>query len=216
MYVCTNNRYMKPRHLFTAILLLSLSTVAHAQFEAGIKGGFSGNWLTGTAMKGGESTKVHSGYYGGLFADYILSDRFFLQGEVLYNTKGHADNSKYEGHYRRDLKYINIPVYFAASFWENLHVMAGPEFGFLVGCKIHNEGSESIDGMDDCKKLDMGIAIQLEYLFAERFGINLKGNYSFTKVFDVPYQADPFVAPVQDDGRNIGFQVGICYKFVVD
>jgi len=53
------------------------------------------------------------GYLGGAFVRYDLSDRFSLEGEVLYVTKGgeeNIDNSPEEAADRLDLAYFEFPL----------------------------------------------------------------------------------------------------------
>lgn len=204
------------KQLITAAALLIAGTLtASAQFEAGAKIGFGAHWIARTAMKGNEDTRPHNGYYGGIFATYTIHDAFLIQAEALYASKGHSDRNRFDGKYSRDLRYINVPIYLGYKFNDRFSLMAGPEFGFLTGCTVREEDVRH-DGMDDCNRFDFGIAAQFTVMFSERIGLNLSGNYSITRTFDIPYQPDPNVQPVQDEGRNAGFQLGICYKFVVD
>lgn len=205
---------MKAKQLLFTALFLIASSVASAQFEAGVKAGFGAHWLPGTALDGTEAIRPHNGYYGGVFAEYTIDDTFIIQAEALYASKGHSDKSV-NGKYSRDLRYINIPLYFGYRLTRNISIMAGPEIGLLTGCTVIRDG-EKTKGKEGLNSFDAGIALQFSLAFSERVGLNLNGNYSFTRFADDKYLPEGAFEPVVDKGHNAGMQLGIYYKLVIE
>ena len=208
---------MKFKYLVITVLALVVSSQsAHAQFELGIRCGFGAHWIRNTAMKGFEDVLPHNGYYGGIQADYKFDNGFIIQTEVDFASKGHTDRSQYDGRYSRDLRYLDIPLYFGYQFGRHLILMAGPQFGCLLGATINDDGDRR-DGKGDCYPCNAAIVAQCAFMFTEKIGLTAGFDYSFTRTFSVPYVYGPnmeFEKP--DEGRNIGFQIGFCYKFLTD
>ena len=200
--------------LTITVLLVILSQNAMAQLEAGIHGGYSGYWILNTALNGNESIHPHSGYYAGLIGSYTFDNDILIETQINYASKGHADISMNDGHYKRDLNYLDIPVYLGYHLNRRLSLMAGAQFGYLLRAKKNTEG-EITDGRDDCYPCCASIVGQLTFMFTDRFGLNAAFNYALTRTFNKPYINNDGIAE-DDKGHNIGLQIGICYKLEID
>ena len=200
------------------LMLFALSVTvcqsAMAQFEAGINAGYSGQWILNTALNGNESIRPHNGYYAGLLGSYTFNNDMLVEAQINFASKGHADMSMNDGHYRRDLYYLDVPVYVGYHLTRRISLMAGAQFGYLLASKKNTEGVIE-DGRDDCYPCCASIVGQFTYMFTDRLGLNADFNYALTRTFSKPYRNNDGILE-EDKGHNIGFQIGICYKLEID
>lgn len=205
---------MKTAKLIIAAMLVALSQNAMAQFEVGFHAGYAGQWILNTAMNGNESVHPHNGYFAGAIGEYTFMNDMLIEAQINYAAKGHADVSINDGHYRRDLYYLDIPVYVGYHLSRRVSLMAGAQFGYLLWAKKNQEGVIS-NGREGCYPCSASIVGQFTYMFTDRFGLNANFNYALTRTFNQPYINNDGVL-VEDEGHNIGFQVGVCYKLEID
>lgn len=142
--------------LLTLTILIIAVFSADAQFSIGAKGGTT-NTLISTAQIGednqGTTTRytVDNGgvlrFQGGLVANYAFSDRFSLQGEVLYRglayeTRVRVDNNLTATTFTEDLSadYLTVPLAARFSFGNKVkfYTQLGPQIGFWLGAKQKN------------------------------------------------------------------------------
>lgn len=187
-----------------AAALLTMGAVsANAQFIVGPKAGLSVSWIPGTVIYGYEDVVPHNSFYAGAFAAYELSDRFFLQTELLYAVKGHSDKSESDGNYSRSIGYVQLPVFAGLSAsGGRLAVMAGPEFGYMVYSRS-KLGKLSEDTRKECNKFNFALGLQLGYLLTDNLGVDVKFDWGVTQTF---------VQKI-DRGRNLSAQIGLSYRF---
>ena len=122
--------------LISCALLLSFATAAEAQdFQFGLKGGFAASWLQGTVVTGYEQVVPHNSFYAGAFTTCDFASDFFVQAELLYAGRGHSDRSELLPNYSRSLGYLMVPVFAGYQLIDNLSLMLGPEFGYLLFSK---------------------------------------------------------------------------------
>ena len=195
-------------------LLIALSQNTMAQFEIGLHGGYSGHWILDTALNGNESIHPHNGYYAGIIGSCTFNNDILIETQINYASKGHSDISMNDGHYKRDLYYLDIPVFIGYHLNWRLSLMAGAQFGYLLRAKKNTEGNV-IDGRDDCYPCNASLVGQCTFMFTDRFGLNATFDYALTRTFNRPYTNNDGKIE-EDPGHNIGFQVGICYKLEID
>lgn len=155
-----------------AIGLLSSSFVSFAQYSVGIKGGLNLSKYTGEVNS---EALIKAGFNGGLVGNYEISDRFAVQAEVLFTTKGYKTDMATDSSYFRSyikLNYIEIPILLKASFGNpqgiQAFALAGPNFSFLTSGKSSYEysyfgGLSKGSGEQDIKQyyntFDLGLSI---------------------------------------------------------
>lgn len=195
--------------LVSCALLLSFATVAKAQdFQFGLKGGLSASWLQGTVVTGYEQVIPHVNFYAGGYTTYDLSRDFFLQAELLYAGRGHSDRSEILPKYSRSLGYLMVPVFAGYYLVDNLSLMLGPEFGYLLFSKT-KAGDKVTDTLKDCRRFNICIAMQMNYMISDNFGVDVKFDWGLNKTF----KPGMYAKDVNDNGRNMAVQIGVCYKF---
>ncbi len=195
--------------LISCALLMSIATVAVAQdFQFGVKGGLSASWLQGTVVTGYEKVVPHNNFYAGAFASCDVYDDLFIQAELLYAGRGHSDRSEILPDYSRNLGYLMVPVFAGYRFGDDLSLMVGPEFGYLLFSKTKVD-KRTVDTIEDCKRFNVCIAMQLNYMITDNFGVDVKFDWGLNNTFKPGIYAEG----VNDNGRNMAAQIGFCYRF---
>lgn len=169
----------------------------------GIKGGLNISTITNADVDG-VNTKSLVGFHVGFFGEFVLSDKFSIQPEVLYSTQG--TKIEFEG-IKGDLKldYIAIPVMAKYYVADSFSLELGPQIGFLVSAKAKS-GGESEDVKDELKSTDVSLNFGLGYDITENFMIGARYNLGLTRLQDE-------LLPGEDESKNSVFQISIGYKF---
>ena len=193
---------------FAAMLLVpALDGAQDLQF--GLKGGFAASWLTNTVVIGDEVVTPHNSFYAGGVAKYDIDGNFMLQAELLYAGKGHSDHSELRGKYIRSLSYIQVPLFAGYKFSsKDYTIMAGPEFGYLLGSRTTAAGKK-FDSTGECRRFNIALALQSNYMVTDNFGVDVKFSWGANGTFAPGMYADL----VNDNGRNVTVQVGVCWMF---
>lgn len=195
--------------LISCALLLSFAATAKAQdFQFGVKGGASASWLQGTVVTGYEQVVPHISFYAGAYTSYDLARDFFLQAELLYAGRGHSDRSELLPNYSRSLGYLMLPVFAGYRITDDFSIMVGPEFGYLLFSKT-KAGDKKTDTLKDCNRFNVCVAMQMNYMFTDCLGVDVKFDWGLNKTFKPGMYAEG----VNDNGRNMAVQIGLCYKF---
>ena len=169
----------------------------------GVKGGLNVSTIT-NADQDGVNSKSLIGFHVGFFGEFMISDQFAIQPELLYSAQGvklEADGEK------GDLKldYINIPVMAKYYVADAFSLEFGPQIGFLVSAKAKS-GGVSEDIKDEVKSTDVSLGFGVGYYFAEKFMLGARYNLGLTRV-----QEDLF--PGESESKNSVFQISVGYKF---
>jgi hypothetical protein len=177
------------KKIILALLITVTVTGAFAQdSKFGIKGGMN---LSDLYTNDVESSNFRIGYHAGLFAKLAFSDRFAIQPEVLYSTKGSCleyENAVLAGRANFNLNYIDIPVLAVVNITSRYNIQIGPYFSLLTGAKLINEaeGTDIFDferelETDDFTFADYGIAAGIGIDF-KHIGIGLRYNHGFQNI----------------------------------
>lgn len=202
---------MKRLHCIVAVAALVLGAVSvNAQdFQFGLKGGLAASWLTNTVVIGDEVIVPHNSFYAGAVAKYDVSRSFMLQAELLYAGKGHSDKSELRGKYIRSLSYLQIPLFAGYRFSsKDYTIMIGPEFGYLLGSRTTAAGKK-FDSTSECRRFNIALALQTNYMVTDNFGVDVKFDWGANGTFAPGMYAEG----VNDNGRNVTVQVGVCWFF---
>ncbi len=103
---------------FILLCLLSFFAQGQSNFSLGLKGGVNLTFLSVIEDSFGEITGTEVGYYGGLFLDFEIEDKFSIQPELLYIGLN-------------DFKFLNAPIYTKYEVAHNLDVMVGPSINYF-------------------------------------------------------------------------------------
>lgn len=169
----------------------------------GIKGGLNVSSISNLDEDGINKDPL-IGFHIGFFGEFMISDQFAVQPEVLYSTQGVIAN--FDGE-KADFKlnYINIPVMAKYYVADAFSVEVGPQIGFLVSADVESEGV-SVDIKDETKSVDVSLGFGASYIFAEKFMFGARYNLGLTRV-----QEDVF--PGDSEWKNSVFQISVGYKF---
>ena len=204
------------------LLALGATTFALAQstetkgspISFGVKAG--GNY---TLLNASHAIDNKFAYYVGGFAKVKLSDKLFLQPEIVYSLEGGKTNGIYYSvgangqdykinHERVNLNYINVPIMLQYKATDKFYLEAGPQFGFLLNAKykrdIDGKGNTT-DVSDNFKAFNFGVAIGAGYQITPQLGINARYTHGLT---DIVKNNHPEI-----DGKTRSLQLGLSYSF---
>lgn len=163
--------------LGVGLFFLGFSMIQAQDIEFGVKAGANFANDTGEGeFDTGSSTKA--GIHLGGVAHLILSEKFGVQGELLYSMQGFKDEVTHK------LDYINLPIMANYTLVENLRVQAGPQFGFNIRDTFDDAGnSDSLDA----KGFDFSAIFGAQYEFS--MGLFVQGRYQFGLVDFLDYDS---------------------------
>ena len=206
---------MKKAFLSLAVLA-ACTGVASAQdsdTHFGIKAGASLSNFVGNDVP--SSSSYLFGYNAGFLANIALSDRFSVQPELLYSTKGAKNKFDALGTSitaTQSLHYIELPILVKAKF-NQLFVEAGPQFGGLLRAKSKVEGGSASGDENNTKQfifLDFGYAVGIGYQSASGPMVGARYNGGLSNVAE---SVSVNGQSTQAKARNNAFQLYVGYMF---
>ncbi len=126
------------------------------------------------------------GLNGGVGAYIMYTPRFSNSLELSYAMKGSQESFKKNDplNFRKfSFDYVEIPVLFNYHEADIMIFHAGFTFGRLI--RYNLEQSAGLLLPDDPKKWDFAATVGGTFLIKERFGINLKANFSMNSLWDL-------------------------------
>lgn len=207
--------------IFAAIAVFALNTVnaqdAKNSKSFGVKGGV--NFANITDDKDAD---MKVGFFAGVYGEFMLSEKFSIQPEILYSTQGtkYKENGSNEfGSYAVDatfkLDYINVPVMAKYYINDKFSIEAGPYVGFLLkgivsyDVSVSNENESVSDGdyidlKDQLNTVDFGLGFGAGYKVNSNISLGLRYNIGLT---DVEEDAGDEMG-----SKNSVFQLSFGYK----
>lgn len=154
------------KKLFTVLLIIiAFTSISLPQMQIGPKAGLNLATLTGDDVEDADSK---TGFAGGLFFMYKISNMFAIQPEAYYSMKGATDKFDFEGvtiDVTYSLDYIEVPLLFKLlipieNSSLNPAIFAGPFVGFNTTAKVkaEAEGQSAEEDMEDVKSTEFGLA----------------------------------------------------------
>lgn len=195
--------------LLLSALLLSASASLQAQtWHLGPKAGYAASWMPGTTINGDEQSILpHSSFYGGFLIDCYFGEMFYAEADIMYAGKGHSDKGGIDIQFSRQLNYLQMPLLFGVSFADDQATVAiGPEFGWLISSTVKTMDLPKFNNTESCNRFNIALGLQLEYMISDEFGVDLKFDWGLNRT-------KKYYIDVDDKGRNLSLQVGVCYKF---
>lgn len=192
--------------ILTVVMVFTLGFV-NAQEKAdmafGVKGGLNISTITNADVDGVNSKSL-VGFHVGFFGEFMVSNKFAIQPEVLYSAQG--TELEFEG-ISGDLKldYITIPVMAKYYVADAFSLELGPQIGFLVSAKAKS-GGDSEDVKDELKSTDVSLNFGLGYDITQNFMIGARYSLGLTRLQDE-------LIPGEDESKNSVFQISVGYKF---
>jgi len=200
---------MKNSTLFIFIVLLSVNLNAQGllPIRYGIKVGTNFANITSTGNEGVPNTdnSVMMGVAGGFYMEIPLSDKFYINPELIYSQKGTSFNYNYTHNYDINNRYnystknvlklayveLNPTISYKAN--DKIALNIGPSVSFLIQEKytFSEELLESSnivmteileDPIYNSESLDIGLNIGLSYYLADNLLLDGKVNTGFMSI----------------------------------
>jgi hypothetical protein len=196
-----------------AVLTFGFTYAQKAQF--GIKGGLniaSQNY----SGDGAPSPSSMIGFNIGGFVDFIITDKFSIQPELLYSTQGSKFNmfvndggTDFNTENTFKLSYINIPILFKYYASEKFSLEAGPQIGFLTSSKLEVKVLKQTvtqDAKTMFESLDYGLNFGAGYDIAKNISAGVRYNFGLANVMKTESGDNSKI-------KNSVFLLSIGYKF---
>lgn len=159
----------------------------------GVKGG-----LNVSTLYNDDDANSLVGFHVGGFAEFMLSDKFAIQPEVLFSAQG----AKYDsGNGDVKLNYINVPVMVKYYITDVFSIEAGPQVGFLVTAE-----DNEVDIKDFSNSVDFSVDFGAGYNLNENMVLGLRFCIGLADIEkDLPSEID--------GTKNLVGQLSFGYKF---
>ncbi|MDP9959889.1 porin family protein [Chryseobacterium lathyri] len=213
-------------------LLIAAAAVVSANVSAqetrfGVKAGYSMSTIKVDEQMDdleARNTDPSHTFYVGALVEHKISDKFGLQGEILYSPLGGKEdyNASQDDIYFREKTKLTfgtllIPVSAKYFITEGLSVSAGASFGIILSAKqktvidagigipgLELEGDDEVDIKDDVNKLNIAPFIGAEYMLENGLFFDARYNMGVSNL-------------VKEDNAgkmtNSFLQVGVGFKF---
>ena len=206
---------------------LALFGAMNAQLKFGPKAGLVLSSLKAEEDNLSVTSDTKASFYVGGLVEYKLTDKFALQGELLYSPLGgknsEEESGSYMGYdysykYESDIKLGTLLVPVSAKYYviNGLALGAGVNFGFILSAKNKYTETEVVDGdresyseeedfKDDVNTFNFSPFVSAEYNLNN--GLFFDASYNFGVSNMVKNQAD------NETLKMSFFQVGVGFKF---
>ena len=170
--------------------------IAQSKFTGGFIAGGSVSQMTGDEAYGYNKLS----YLVGVKAGYKFDNRFNLEVEFLYNTKGSARSNRfkdYSPYWTIELNYIEIPVLAGYKDWldedgyYHLIFYGGLSYGNLINSKVTNLKYKPLIE-NKLNKNDLAFILGATYYINKNLGVTGRYNRSITKVWEKDFVDDRF------------------------
>jgi long-subunit fatty acid transport protein len=215
---------MKKLASILTLVFLTIATNAQSLIPVkyGIKAGLNFSNLNITpAIDGVQPTDNSSqmGIAAGFIVHIPLSDKWFINPEVLYSQKGASFNYAFTHDYEIDqrdeykttnpltLSYVELNPTISYKATDKLALNFGPSVSFLIGEKydytqepvrdITNTTNILTEGLVETESLDVGLNLGISYFFTEHFFVDSRVYTGFIEIASAiqPYEVITSIIP---------------------
>lgn len=102
----------------SSILLFFISFSALSQTKLGVKGGVNLTIFNVDENQFGETPDSELGYFGGVFANFFINEKFRIQPELIYKGVG-------------DFEFLNAPIFAEYYVSEEISLLLGPSLNYF-------------------------------------------------------------------------------------
>lgn len=177
--------------IFTVCIVVGfascISNEVFAQMRAGVKGGLN---VSNLYVDEVDDENARFGLNLGVYGQFLSSDVFAIQPELLFSTKGSKveyGGSLFDQTVKYNLSYLDLPVLAVFKLGEAAEIHVGPYVGYLLAANISHDGDLG-SGTDD---IDRDHLKSFDYGLSGGFGLNFgnlqigaRYNYGLAKLAD--------------------------------
>ncbi len=206
------------KKLLFVVAVLLFSTMVNAQeIRFGVKGGLNiGSYDWTFEGESDHSANKMSFYVGGR-AEYGLSEKMSIQGELLYQSYG----GEYEdGTYSDDLTITELSVPVVLKYYiipQKFSLNAGLSAGYILSADIDYtdtdySGSEDLlkeeEGYAIFKRVNIGATLGAEYRVTDNVFVDLRYNFGLSNLL-----TDEYLDGDDEKFTCTVLQIGVGYRF---
>jgi opacity protein-like surface antigen len=155
---------------------------AREELKVGIKAGFN---YSNVYSESGDDFVADgkAGFAGGVFVSIPLNKLVGIQPELMYSQKGF----KVEGTFldgKLTTNYLDLPIHLQIKPTENISILAGPQFSYLLSTKYELNGFSATDEEDfddDNNRATVGISAGVDFT-VQNFLISARGAWDLSKM----------------------------------
>ncbi len=200
---------MKKQVILIAVAIFSFGVIQAQDIRFGAKAGVNFAKLTGDAI---EDADGRTGFHIGGLAEFMLTEKFSVQPEILYSQQGLQMKETFGGEEfesKLKLDYILLPILAKYYITEGFSVEGGPQIGFTAKAESEFSGggeSETEDVSEFISGTDISIGAGVGYRLTN--GVFFQARYMFG-VSDVADDDDVF----GDTATNSVLSLSAGYSF---
>ena len=188
---------MKKFLIAAVAALLATGAVSAQGWEFGFKAG-----LNVSSETIDQDSRPRPGINAGLVSEYVFSDKFGFQTELLYSQQGVRIRLE---PVTMKLDYITLPL-IAKFYWGRASLDAGLQPGYMVNAMIverYGGYSDSMNIYDDpeLNKFELSLCLGFSYIFTSGIDITVRSNLGITPIVDY------------SDSRHSVAQFSVGYRF---
>jgi long-subunit fatty acid transport protein len=194
------------RKLLLTVSLSFLAYCSYSQITFGLKSGI--NIATTKGLL--EFPKNRIGWYAGGFAMIPLNNKFFLETELLFSSKGHRTNKIIGGQDKTvtRLNFIDFPIMAAYKIDRKTFFYFGPEIGYLTSAQLIYYSEDFDFSKNYPSKFEIALDVGLMYRLFKTIGIEVRYSYGFKTLYTVDAVGN---RNIEGNGGNRNFQIGFNY-----
>jgi hypothetical protein len=193
------------------LISIAISTISFAQTvpSFGVKAGISSSGIRGDAVdnftnlldfaKGNITTKDHTGFFAGGYANIPMSENFSIEPGVYYSQKGYELNGAlnlkgldFLGANAKAVllsQYVDMPILLKGNF-NGLQIFAGPQISYLAKADLKTTAgvfginllNKTMDATSQFNRWDVGVTGGIGYQFTNGFNISATYDYGLSKL----------------------------------
>jgi hypothetical protein len=163
---------MRKLLLVAAIAVFGLTTLNAQEVKIGIKGGLNFADVIGDNTEG---LDVITAFHFGVMTEFMISDKFSFQPELLYSNQGYSLGS--EDSDTVELDYLNLPLMGKYYLTKGLSLEAGPQIGVLLSGDY-----DELDVKDDFKNMDLSLNAGIGYKLNSGLNFSMRYNFGLTDI----------------------------------
>lgn len=145
------------------------------------------------------------GFAGGVFVSIPLNQLIGIQPELMYSQKGFKGDFL-GAEYKATFDYLDLPIHLQIKPTENISILAGPQFSYLLSSKYELGSLSATDDMDeDNNRATIGLSAGVDFT-VQNFLISARGSWDLSKV-----NKDNSTSDI--NYKNQVFQLTLGYRF---